>query len=477
MRRALLTVTLACLLSATATAEAATVQVVRGAGFGHGIGMSQYGAYGLAQHGWDYRRILGHYYSGTRIGEAPGSPVRVLLQASDPYVRFRGATQAPGGLALEPSVTYVVRPASGGRLALYGRGGERLGRFSTPLRVSRAGGGPVRLMGRAINGVVSGRYRGAFDLYGGSAGGVTVVNALPIDDYVKGVVAGEVPSLWHEQVLRAQAVTARTYALATRKTGDVFDQYPDTRSQMYIGVGGETARTNEAVRATAGETVTYGGEIAATFYFSTSGGRTENVENSFVGAPPKPWLKSVEDPYDSISPRHRWQLRFSNASMGARLGSPGRLKRVRVIQRGVSPRVVRARVQGTLGARVLTGPQIRARLGLHDTWAYFTKVSSAQARAGRVVGRPVVRAPDGRISALRGARSPERSVRPLAVSGSFAPAPPSRRVVVERMLGGRWRQVVDVRVDGRGRYRAAVPSSGLYRVRSAAVTGPAVRVR
>ena len=382
MRRALLTATLLLCLLGPSAASAATVHVVRGAGFGHGIGMSQYGAYGLAQHGWDYKRILAHYYSGTRLGQAPGRPVRVLLQASDPYVRFQGATQAPGGLRLEASVMHVVRPARGGRLALHGRGGKRLGTFSAPLRVSRAGGGPVRLMGRAINGVVSGRYRGAFDLYAGSAGGVTVVNALPIDDYVQGVVAGEVPSSWDEQVLRAQAVTARTYALATRKTGDIFDQYPDTRSQMYIGVGGETSRTNAAVRDTAGETVTYDGEIATTFYFSTSGGRTENIEYSFLGAPPQPWLKSVEDPYDSISPRHRWSLRFSNARLGALLGSPGKLRRVQVLQRGRSPRIVRARVHGSLGSRVLTGAQIRARLGLYDSWAYFTKVT-ASARASR----------------------------------------------------------------------------------------------
>ena len=430
--------------------------------------MSQYGAYGLAQNGWDYRRILAHYYSGTRIGQAPSRPVRVLLQASDPYVRFQGATRGPGGLTLEASVTHVVRPASGGRLAIYGRGGKRLGTFAAPLRVSRAGGGPVRLMGRAINGVVSVRYRGAYDLYAGSAGGVTVVNALPIDDYVQGVVAGEVPSSWHEQVLRAQAVTARTYALATRKTGDIFDQYPDTRSQMYIGVGGETARTNAAVRDTAGQTVTYAGEVAATFYFSTSGGRTENVENSFVGAPPKPWLKSVEDPYDSISPRHRWRLRFSNASMGARLGSPGTLRRVQVIQRGRSPRVVRARVSGSLGSRVLTGPQIRARLGLYDTWAYFTKVSSSQVRTPRAAGRPALRAPDGRITELR----PRRALR-----GSFTPAPRSRRLTLERRRVGRWAPVAGVVTDVRGRFGAAVAEPGAYRVRSGTVAGPAVRVR
>jgi stage II sporulation protein D len=371
------TAVVAAVAFAPASAGAAPMQVVRGAGFGHGIGMSQYGAYGMAQQGWSYQRILGHYYKGTKLGQAPSRPVRVLLQASDPFVRVSGATKGPGGMALSPGVTHVIRPASGRRLALYA-GGKRLGTYSAPLSLSR-GGKPLRLLGAAIQGVSNGRYHGSFDLYPGSSGGVTVVNALPIDDYVQGVVAGEMPSSWDADALRTQAVTARTYALTTRKTGDIFDQYPDTRSQMYKGVSSETASTNAAVRRTAGEVVTYGGQPATTFYFSTSGGRTENIENSFIGAPPKPWLKSMADPYDTISPKHRWTVRMSNARMGALLGSPGTLRRVEVLSRGVSPRVVRARVVGANGSTILTGPQIRARLGLDDTWAYFTRASSAKA--------------------------------------------------------------------------------------------------
>jgi stage II sporulation protein D len=364
---------------APAAASGAAIQVVRGAGFGHGIGMSQYGAYGMAQKGWGYERILRHYYKGTKLAQAPSRPVRVLLQASDPFVRFRGATKGPGGMSLSARATHVVRPARGGRLALYA-GNRRLGTYRAPLTVSR-GGAPMKLLGPAIQGVSSGRYRGDFDLYPGTSGGVTVVNALPIDDYVQGVVPGEVPASWAADVLRTQAVTARTYALSTRKTGDIFDQYPDTRSQMYKGVDSETAATNAAVRRTAGEIVTYDGEPATTFYFSTSGGRTENIENSWPGASPKPWLKSIADPYDAISPKHRWTVRFSNARMGALLGSPGTLRRVEVLSRGVSPRIVRARIVGSKGSTILTGPQIRARLGLDDTWAYFTRAGSARAAA------------------------------------------------------------------------------------------------
>jgi len=442
----------AVLATLAASASAATVQVVRGAGFGHGIGMSQYGAYGMAQKGWSYARILRHYYSGTRLGQAPTRPVRVLLQASDPYVRIRGATSGPGGKALSPRVTYVVRP-SGRRLAVFA-GSRRVGTYSAPLRISR-GGPPMRLLGPAIQGVGDGRYRGDFLLHRGSAGGVTVVNELSMDDYVKGVVPGEVPASWAADVLEAQAVTARTYALSTRKTGDIFDQYPDTRSQMYKGVGAETRATNAAVAATANEIVTYRGEPATTFYFSTSGGRTENVENSWPGSTPQPWLKSVADPYDSISPKHRWTRRFSNVQMGALLGSPGTLRQVKVLERGVSPRIVRARIVGTRGSTVLTGPQIRARLGLDDTWASFTRVRSSQ---------------------LRRATASANS-RPV-LDGSFTPAPRNRRLAVEQLLGdGAWRAVAIAATDARGGYRVVLDEPGRYRVRSGTVTGPTVRLR
>ena len=99
-----------------------------------------------------------------------------------------------------------------------------------------------------------------------------------------------------------------------RHGADGFTQYADTRSQVYEGVAGETAATDAAVAATRGEVVTYGGRPVATYFFSTSGGQTENVENSFLGAGREPWLKSVDDPYDSASPKHRWgPLRFSRA--------------------------------------------------------------------------------------------------------------------------------------------------------------------
>ena len=108
MRRLAVFTLLALVGLLPATADAAVRHVVRGAGFGHGIGMSQYGAYGFALEGRDYDDILAHYYKGTRLSRAPGRPVRVLLQPNDPYIRVRGAVDVDG-TELRRRTTYVAR--------------------------------------------------------------------------------------------------------------------------------------------------------------------------------------------------------------------------------------------------------------------------------------------------------------------------------------------------------------------------------
>ena len=101
------------LAAVPATADAAVRHVIRGAGFGHGIGMSQYGAYGYALEGAKYPGILAHYYKGTRLSSAPSRPVRVLLQPVDPYIRVRGATSV-GGRSLKPGTMYMAKRGGGG---------------------------------------------------------------------------------------------------------------------------------------------------------------------------------------------------------------------------------------------------------------------------------------------------------------------------------------------------------------------------
>src|SRR5215208_7371715 len=98
----LLTLLLVALLAGATAASASTRMTIRGAGFGHGVGMSQYGAYGFAKQGAGYQEILGHYYSGTALGAADTArPVRVLLQSTSGAASFSGAERA-GSRTLSP---------------------------------------------------------------------------------------------------------------------------------------------------------------------------------------------------------------------------------------------------------------------------------------------------------------------------------------------------------------------------------------
>jgi stage II sporulation protein D len=440
------------------TAGAAVRHVFRGAGFGHGIGMSQYGAYGYALQGSKYDGILAHYYKGTKLSTLSPGAVRVLLQPVDPYIRVRGATSV-GGRRVDPSSMYIAKRGGAGIVVTNARG-KRVFNFAAS-SVKFRGSDPMRLMGPALNGVTSGLYRGSIEVRL-DGGGVTSINELDMDSYIRGVVAGEMPSSWPLEALKVQAVAARTYAVSTAKSSGAFDQYPDTRSQVYRGVTGESVRSDAAVADTARQIVTYNGVPAVTYYFSTSGGETENVEFSFIGALSKPWLVSVPDPYDNQSPYHRWTVRFSAAHLDRALGAPGAFKRVKVLERGESPRVVRAQVVGTRGTRTVTGPQVRTALGLRDSWFTDYRVASSSVRSRSA--RPASWGP--------------RPARPRVLAGAFEPAPHTHVLRVERRdHKGRWHLAARTRTSRAGHYRVTVARSGVYRVAYGAVKGPAVRIR
>ncbi|MBJ7328481.1 MAG: SpoIID/LytB domain-containing protein [Solirubrobacteraceae bacterium] len=456
-------------LATAPTADAATRVVVKGAGFGHGVGLSQYGAYGFAKRGTDYRTIIKHYYSGTEIQTRQTSQtVRVLLQTTG-TVRVSGASRITGGRALNPNATYSAR-GFGSQVILRTAGGRALGRYNAPLSL-QAGSSGIRLLGRAGNGISNGRYRGAMELRPGSVG-VNAINAVGLEDYVRGVVSAESPSSWPADALRAQAVVARTYAITTNKPGEGFDQYPDVRSQVYHGIHGEYPSTDSAVRATASQVVTYQGRPVVTYFFSTSGGRTENVENSFLGADPAPWLKSVTDPYDRESPKHRWSYRWTVAQAQRRFGSwvKGRFRGVEIVQRGKSPRIVKADIVGSRGKTRVTGPQIRARLGLDDTWVSFrvmgTTATPPKSGDGKGGATP-------RAFGLARAATPPRAV----LQGTITPAGSTGWLHVERRAAdGTWQPEVETRARWNGTYRVGVRRAGTYRIRVGSDTGPPVAV-
>jgi stage II sporulation protein D len=379
-------------------------------------------------------------------------------------VTFTGAAQA-GDRRLKPGSTYKATSGSG-RVILRSASGRKLRTLAAPLRVVGAGGAPVRVLG----GANSGTYRGALELRPAALGGVNVVNAVGLEDYVRGVVALESPASWPAEALRAQAVAARTYAITTNKPGDGFDHYPDTRSQVYGGVGAERATSDAAVAATAHEVVTHGGKPVVTYFFSTSGGRTENAEFGFPGGEPQPHLKSVADPYDHLSPRHRWgPFRFTLGQAQRKLGRlvKGKLKSIEVTQRGRSPRIVAAQIVGTKGRTVVDGATLRQRFGLFDSWAYFTVVGTSVKPARD----PADPSADPGTGAARAQMATAR--RRAVVTGRVSGVKRGATLVVERRnRAGRWTVEVRTHVGRHGRYNAAVSRTGAFRVRVGGVVGP-----
>jgi stage II sporulation protein D len=356
---------LACLLALAVPAAslAETTWEIKGRGWGHGIGMSQWGAFGFAKKGRSWKKILHHYYRHTKIASTDGGEVRVLLQAGGDSVDFTDATSACG-VELDAGKTYsAVR--DGGDVRLRSGDGQDLGGCGSSLQAT--GGEALRVVGK-------GAYRGSLIVVPRDSGGLYAINSVPLEAYLRGVVPNEMPAGWPAEALRAQAVAARSYALATAD-GGLWDQYDDTRSQVYGGIDSETKETNQAVEATAGKVVKHNGKVATTFFFSTSGGRTESIEFSFVGSDPQPYLKSVKDPFDDGSPYHRWKETFSQSEMEARLGDlvDGSLQAIEVTERGRSPRIVSAKVVGSGGTTEVSGPTLHARLGLRSTWAFFGK--------------------------------------------------------------------------------------------------------
>jgi SpoIID/LytB domain protein len=346
-------------------AQASVRWIVHGRGFGHGVGMSAYGAYGYALHGKGYRFILGHYYTGASLGTLREPRIaRVLLGIEGGDVGFSGATSACGE-RLDPRRSYQAH-RSGNAVKLRSSGGKPLASCGRTLRA--AGRGTVTIAGY-------GTYRGALETVPteSQAGSLNVVNALTVDNYVKGVIPNESPPSWPMAELKAQAVASRSFALTAGVGGNGFDLYADTRSQVYKGLESEYASSDQAAEETRGQVLTYGGHIAETLFSACSGGHTESIQNVF-GGPAIPYLQGVPDPYDYYCPLHEWTLKFSGPQISSKLGVKGRLKQVVVTKTGVTPRIISAKLIGTSGVSTVSGTEIEAALNAYSDWMTFQKV-------------------------------------------------------------------------------------------------------
>jgi stage II sporulation protein D len=349
---------------------------IDGHGFGHGVGLAQYGAMGYARstaHTW--RWIVRHYYPGTgRSTVASGTRIRVRVKLTS-AARVSGATLARGvegrRVTLRASRTYRFVPwTADGVRAIDLSNGRTLAYLHGPVRLTAPE--PLRVIGVGDNAVKDGCYRGDIVLARDTAR-VLVIDDVGIESYLFGVVPAEMPSGWPAEALRSQAVVARSYALTSLRPAQPFDVYSDTRSQAYRGVAGEADRTTAAVRATRGVVVTYGGAIAHTLFSSSSGGRTAAIEEAF-GGPAVPYLVSVDDPYDTLSPYHDWVVTLSDADAAQRLRTvlQGDLVDIAVVATTPSGRAATVRVTGTLGVADIPAATARSLLGLRSTWFAVT---------------------------------------------------------------------------------------------------------
>jgi stage II sporulation protein D len=397
-------------------ASAGTVFVIDGRGWGHGVGMSQWGAEGYARHGWSYKRILGHYYPHTRIEVARRGDVRVLLLERRAKVRI--SSPKPYRMVAKRR---VVRKAA---LVLHA-GIRRPVRFEP-------GAEPLLVDGRAYRGAIVVQPR---------QGKLMVVNVVPLDLYVRGVVPYEMPKGWSAEAYNAQTVVARSYALAKLFMGPDFDLYADARSQVYGGVAAERPDTNLAVGATAGRVLTYHGAVVAAYYFSSSGGWTASAATVWRDA--VPYLVAVRDPYDTISPYHQWgPFTFTLAGLRAKLHAPHLLDAVAVVDR--TGRAEAVRLVGPSTTRLMDADAFRRALGLRST-TLSVRTLSVLEPVRTTLGSGIT---IGGFSRGLGKLRLERRT----ASGAWQPAAPVRQ------RNGLFRAVVRVRHPGL--YRVAAPRYG-----------------
>src|SRR5262245_18871212 len=359
-----------------------------GGGFGHGLGLSQWGAFGLAKQGWAPGKILKHYYSGTRIVSKPGpAELRVGLVQGKDVIHLQaeaGAVElrlgAPGGdvVARIPSgQTWRVRAAGNGYRILDDGGStvDTVGGPGNPLFIAYAPlDARVRIpeAGHAYN-----RGSIAFDLYSCDAGNCTMRLVLSLDPQAYLYGLGEVPSSWPMSAMKTQAIAARTYAFtkaAASQHRAVCDcaLYASSFDQVYAGWDKEGAvdgdRWVSAVRQTDRQVVVSGGTTIQAFYMSSSGGYTENNENVWGGSPIS-YLRGVCDPgdYTTSNPNATWSETFTPTQVTHDLGlGIGAVTGFGDIDRGVSGRIMSVAVEGANGKASVSGGTLRSALGLPD---------------------------------------------------------------------------------------------------------------
>jgi stage II sporulation protein D len=358
---------------------------IRGAGWGHGWGMSQYGAYGAAREGLFWKQILAFYYRGTRLKKLPsGTKIKVWITAdSDNSLRVLPAS----GLAISDTAGHHYTVPTGAkyrswRISRSGAGYRLSYRTSSGGYVTKStgltsGSWSVSTRSKIVkvvlpNGSVR-PYRGTVALIKRGSGGRTVNNVL-LEDYVKGVVPAEMPTSWAAHAVRAQAVAARSYGVRLQKfAGNAgYDICDTTACQVYRGMAQETSGGNTAVRATSGIIVTYRGAVALTQFASSNGGHSARGDY--------PYLLAQRDPYDGVIKSQAWTRTLSASSISRAWPSVGTVKRLQITSRDGAGawggRVKTIKIIGTLRTATVSGITFQHMFGMRSSLYTVTEDST-----------------------------------------------------------------------------------------------------
>ena len=321
-----------------------------------------------------------------------GEPqVRVLLvesptltvAATDHPLALRGLAQAPGGQVILAPGDTVTLTLVGGAISVQRNAQAPGDQVSASAQVM--GSGQTIWLEPLASGLALGNSKpaGDFQLKQRSYRGrlqvavkgsvLQAINTVDLESYLPSVVGSEMPASWPQAALRAQAVAARTYALRQRSASQPFDVSATVASQVYKGVEAETPSTREAVASTRGEVLMYAGNLVNAVFHSSSGGSTENSGDLWTQQ--LPYLVSVPD-VDQASPVSRWQQRLEPLALTKAFGEIGGANRIEILSSTSSGRVRQARVIGPSGTLVLTGAELRSRLGLRSTLVRFELVGS-----------------------------------------------------------------------------------------------------
>ncbi len=409
--------------------------------------MSQWGALGQAKAGRDFRTILAYYYPGTTLGASPRpvpAKLRVLVADELPSVSVSaGSIAVVDGAGMRTRVDGPLTIGAKLRLSAGVGAGADATQLQEPVTLRPADGGRLVVAGKA--------YRGALRVVR-SGKKLQLVNLVGLESYLLGVVPGEMPKDWPLDALKAQAVAARTYAIANLVEGRSFDLYSDVRSQLYYGADAESPATTRAVEETRGQVLSFAGALAQTFYFSSSGGRTLSALDVF--GEKVPYLVSLADPWDEVSPNHRWEPRLIGAAeLARRFGLRGAVTDVSYVP-GAPGVPAALRLTTSAGATVderLT--DIRARLGLKSLEFHLGLLR---------LDRPAPEKARASVVRLTGVA---RDVADVALE--------------RRLSGGRWVSVARISpsADGSFAIRVRAAETTAYRLTAGGLAGPALVLR